>query len=65
MWHCFCNTGPGNPVRMHGIMDSMKYQEILLINEKLTAAGLWLDFQQDKEKKWLDNHRIKLQTCPS
>ena len=28
LWGCFSSKGPGNLVRVHGIMDSMKYQDI-------------------------------------
>ena len=50
-WGCFSSKGPGHLVRIHGIMDSIKYQQIL--NENLTAPssklkmGRGWTFQQD------------------
>src|SRR4029434_11053563 len=47
LWGCFSSKSPGHLVRIHGIMDSIKYQQIL--NENLTAPssklknGPWLD----------------------
>src|SRR4029434_2032920 len=37
LWCCFSSKGPGHIVRIHGIMDSIKYQQIL--NENLTAPS--------------------------
>src|SRR4029434_1027046 len=49
------SKGPGHLVRIHGIMDSIKYQQIL--NENLTASarklkmGRGWTFQQDNDPK--------------
>src|SRR4029434_3985138 len=37
LWGCFSSKGPGHLLRIHGIMDSIKYQQIL--NENLTAPS--------------------------
>ena len=72
LWGCFSSKGPGQLVRIHGIMDSIKYQQIL--NQNLTASARklklsrgWI-FQQDNEpmhtskstQKWFTDHRIKV-----
>ncbi len=55
LWACFSAGGPGNLVQMHGIMDSIKYQQIK--NQNLTASvrslimGHVLIFQQDNNPK--------------
>src|SRR4029434_594990 len=36
LWGCFSSKGPGHLFRIHGIMDSNKYQQIL--NENLTRV---------------------------
>ena len=69
--------GPGNLVRVLGIMYSMKYQDILNQNlaasaKKLKLGRCWV-FQQDKDKKhmsrstqkWFTEHKIKLLLGPS
>ena len=52
---CFSSKGPGNLVRVHGIMNSMKYQGILNLNlvacaKKLTLGRCWI-LQQDNVPK--------------
>ena len=37
LWGCFSSKCPGSLVRVHGIMDSMKYQDIL--NQNLAASA--------------------------
>ncbi len=55
LWACFSAGGPGHLVQMHGIMDSIKYQQIK--NQNLTASvrnlimGHVLIFQQDNNPK--------------
>ncbi len=56
LWACFSAGGPGQRlVQMHGIMDSIKYQQIKNLN--LTASvrniikGHVLIFQQDNNPK--------------
>ena len=77
LWGCFSSKGPGNLVRVHGIMNSMKYQDILNLNlaapaRKLKLGHRWI-FQQDNDpkhtskstQKWLTEHKIKLLPWPS
>src|SRR4029434_10669962 len=77
LWGCFSSKGPGHIVRIHGIMDSIKYQQIL--NENLTAPSSKLEmgrgwtFQQDNDQKhtskstqkWSTDRRIKVLPLPS
>ena len=72
LWGCFSSKGPGHLVRIHGIMDSIKYQQIL--NENITASarklkmGRGWTFQQDNDpkhtskstQKWFTDRRIKV-----
>ncbi len=57
LWACFSAGGPEHLVYMHGIMDSIKYQQIKNLN--LTASvrnlimGHVLIFQQDNNPKRL------------
>ncbi len=55
LWACFSAGGPGHLLQMHGIMDSIKYQQIK--NQNLTASvrnlimgRVWI-FQQDNNPK--------------
>uniref|UniRef100_A0AAR2LDN2 Tc1-like transposase DDE domain-containing protein n=1 Tax=Pygocentrus nattereri TaxID=42514 RepID=A0AAR2LDN2_PYGNA len=77
LWACFSSKGPGNLVRVHGIMNALKYQDILKQNlvasaRKLKMGRHWV-FQQDNDpkhmarstQKWLTTHRIKLLPWPS
>ncbi len=71
-WGCFSARGPGHFVRIHGIMDSVKYQQIL--HENLTASARKLQmgrgwiFQQDNDpkhtskstQKWFTEHNIRV-----
>ena len=77
LWGCFSSKGPGHLVRIHGIMDSIKYQQIL--NENLTAPssklkmGCGWTFQQINDpkqtskstQKWFTNCRMKVFPWPS
>ncbi len=72
MWACFSAGGPGHLVQMHGIMDSIKYQQMK--NQNLTASvrnlimGHVLIFQQDNNpkqtskytQKWVTEHKMNL-----
>ncbi len=68
LWTCFSAGGPGHLVQMHGIMDSIKYQQIKNLN--LTASvrnlimGHVLIFQQDNNPKQTQNcvteHKMNL-----
>ncbi len=55
LWACFSASGPEHLVQMHGIMDSIKYQQIK--NQNLTASvrnlimGHVLIFHQDNNPK--------------
>ena len=44
---CFSSKGPGNLVRVHAIMNSMKYQEIFNLNLAAPARKLKLGHQLD------------------
>ncbi len=55
LWACFSARRPEHFVQMHGIMDSIKYQQIK--NQNLTASvrnlimdGVWI-FHQDNNPK--------------
>ncbi len=55
LWACFSARGPEHLVQMHGIMDSIKYQQIK--NQNLTASvrnlimgRVWI-FNQDNNPK--------------
>ncbi len=75
LWVCFSAGGPGHLVQMHGIMDSIKYQQIK--NQNLTASVRnliivnlinVLIFQQDNNpkqtskstEKWVTEHKMNL-----
>ena len=77
LWGCFASKGPGNLVRVHGIMNALKYQDILNQNllpsaRKLKLGRHWV-FQQDNDpkhmakstQKWFTRHKIKLLPWPS
>ncbi len=56
LWACFSARGPEHLVQMHGIMDSIKYQQIKK-NQNLTASvrnlimgRVWI-FHQDNNLK--------------
>src|SRR4029434_3574929 len=77
LWGCFSSKGPGHLVRINGIMDSIKYQQIL--NENLTAPssklkmGCGWTFQQvncqkhtsKSTPKLFTDRRIKVLPWPS
>ena len=55
IWGCFAASGPG-ALKINGIMNSTKYQDILARNlvastRKLTL-GHWWTFQQDNDPKY-------------
>src|SRR4029434_5362295 len=55
LWGCFSSKGPGHLVRIHGIMDSIKYQQMLNENQTASARKLKMGrgwtFQQDNDPK--------------
>ncbi len=61
LWACFSAGGPGHLFQIHGIMDSIKYQQIKNLN--LTASvrnlimGRVLIFQQDNNPKHQNKHK--------
>src|SRR4029434_10257240 len=68
LWGCFSSNGHQHLVRLHGIMDSIKYQQILIENltapsRKLKMGRGWT-FQQDNDPK-LKINRIKVLPWPS
>ena len=76
-WGCFSSKGPGPLVGIHGIMDSIKYQQILNLNRtasvrKLKLGRGWI-FQQDNDPKHISkstqkcftDHIIKVLPWPS
>lgn len=77
LWVFFSSKGPGNLVRVHGIMNALKYQDILNQNllpsaRKLKMGRHWV-FQQDNDPKHMaksthkcfTRHKIKLIPWPS
>ncbi len=73
LWACFSAGGPEHLVQMHGIMDSIKYQQIK--NQNLTASVrnlimdyVWI-FHQDNDpkqtQKLVIEHIMKLLPWPS
>ncbi len=68
MCACFSAGGPEHLVQMHGIMDSIKYQQIK--NQNLTASvrnlimGCAWIFHQDinpkQTQKWVTEHKMNL-----
>lgn len=71
LWACFSSKGPGNLVWVHGVMNSLKYKNIL--NQNLLKMGPHWVFQQDNDpehvarsmQKWFTRHKIKLLSWPS
>ena len=77
LWACFSSKGPGNLVRVHGIMTALNYQDILNKNlmasaRKLKMGRHWV-FQQDNDpkhvakstQKWFSSHKLKVLPWPS
>ncbi|MDM1740218.1 hypothetical protein HX113_13950 [Acinetobacter towneri] len=55
LWACFSARGPEHLVQMHGIMDSIKYQQIKNLNltasvRNLIMGHVWI-FQPDNNPK--------------
>ena len=76
LWCCSSKCS-GNLDRVHGIMNSMKYKDILYVNlaapvRKLKLCRGWI-FRQDIDpkntskstQKWLTEHKLKLLSWPS
>ncbi len=63
LWACFSAKGPEHLVQMHGIMDSIKYQQIK--NQNLTASvrnlimgRVWIFHQESSTKQSKTNIKI-------
>lgn len=77
LWGCFSSSGPGELVRVQGIMNSGKYIDILEENLFKSAKSLNLGrkftFQQDNDPKhtarvtqeWLRKKKVKVLDWPS
>ncbi len=76
LWAYISAGGPGHLVQMHGIMDSIKYQQIKNKNltdsvRNLIMGHVWI-FQPDnnpktnlkKTQKWVTGHKTKLLLWP-
>ncbi len=62
LWACFSARGPEHLVQMHGIMDSIKYQQIK--NQNLTASvrnlimgRVWIFHQDNNPKQTSNKHK--------
>ena len=77
LWGCFAASGPGALVKINGIMNSTKYQDILAKNlvasaRKLRLGRRWT-FQQDNDpkhtskstQKWFCENKINVLQWPS
>ncbi len=72
LWACFSAGGPAHLVQMHGIMDSIKYQQIKNLNLSASVINLimgrgWIFHQDNNPKqtskstqKWVTGHKMKL-----
>ncbi len=72
LWACFFAGGPGRLVQMHGIMDSIKCQQIKNLNLTASVRNLIMDhvwiFHQDNDpkqtskstQKFITEHKMKL-----
>ncbi len=74
LWACFSARGPGHLVQMHGIMDSIKYQQIKKLNltasvRNLIMGRVWIFHQDNNPKqtsisistqKCVTEHKMKL-----
>ncbi len=63
LWACFSAGGPEHLVQMHGIMDSIKYQQIK--NQNLTASvrnlimgRVWIFHQDNNPNKHQNKHKM-------
>jgi hypothetical protein len=77
LWGCFSASATGNLVRIHGTMDSVKYQEILAQNLRPSSRDLGLGrnwiLQQDNDPKhtscstqaWMRQQRLRVMPWPS
>ncbi len=70
LWACFSARGPEHLVQMHGIMDSIKYQQIKNLNltasvRNLITDRVWIFYQDNNPKqtstqKWVTEHKMNL-----
>ncbi len=77
LWTYFSAGGPGHLVQMHGIMDSIKYQQIKNLNLTASVRNLimgrgWIFHQDNNPKqtskstqKWVTEHKTKVPPWPS
>lgn len=77
LWGCFSSSGPGQLIRIEGIMNSQKYIDILDKNLRKSAKSLKLGvkftFQQDNDpkhtskvtKEWMRRHKVTVLEWPS
>ncbi len=63
LWACFSARGPEYLVQIHGIMDSIKYQQIQNHVRNLIMGRGWI-FHQDNDpkqtSKWVNKHKLTL-----
>ncbi len=61
LWACFSVGGPGRLVQIHGIMDSIKYQQIKNLNLTASVSNCIMDrvwiFRQDNDPKQTSNQQ--------
>ncbi len=70
---CFSAEGPGRLVQIHGIMDSIKYQQMKNLNLTASVRNLIMIFHQDNDpnqtskstQKCITEHKMKLLPWPS
>ncbi len=62
LWACFSARGPEHLVQMHGIMDSIKYQQIKNLNltasvRNLIMGRVWIFHQDNNPNKHQNKHK--------
>ncbi len=62
LWACFSAGGPGHLVQMHGIMDSIKYQQIKNQNLTSTVRNLIMGHSFDLPAGQQSKTNIKINT---
>ncbi len=72
LWACFSAGGPAHLVQVHGIMDSIKYQQIKNLNLSASVRNLimglgWIFYQDNNPQQTskstqigVTEHKIKL-----
>ncbi len=70
LWACFPARGPEYLVQMHGIMDSIKFQQIKNLNLTASVRNLIMGHQDNDPKtskstqKCITEHKMKLLPYP-